>query len=127
MSLESNIYSTLSADAGVTALVSDRIYPVVAPQGVTVPFVVWQVIAKTGSTTLGADETSGLDRVLIQFACFGRTYSSAHDVCNAVRAALEPATLADGGKCIFNTSRESIDPDEKLHRHDVDLIFWQPL
>ena len=64
MSVESALYDHLTADAALTALVSNRIYPTVAPQNVTLPYVTFNVIA--GEHERHALAGAGLAQVSVQ-------------------------------------------------------------
>jgi len=81
------IYDILSDAAGVTALVSTRIYPDIATQGAVYPFVVYSVENTLPSDT--KDGVSGLDVVQLAVMIYANTYTSAQDIAGAVRTALD--------------------------------------
>ena len=114
MSIETDLYTTLSNDSGVTALISTRIYPNLAPEGVTHPYVTYQVV--TGerlSTIAGVDDAK---RKRIQINCHADTYASAKDLAAAVEAALE-------GDGYLAFERDFYDPDTQIHTVNVDWSF----
>jgi len=85
--LEEGIFSLLSADSGVAALVGSRIYPTQAPQNVTYPCVVYQRVgAERAHHTTGA---SGVSEVRMQVASLAESYSGAKALGAAVRAAMD--------------------------------------
>ena len=69
-------------------LVSDKVYPIVAPQGAALPFITYQVIDKSDPwDTKGADSDADLARVQINI--FTTTYSAANTLAASVRAILD--------------------------------------
>jgi len=87
MSIETDLYSTLSNDAGVTAICGTRIYPSLAPESAALPFITYQLI--TGgrlSTITGVDD---MTRKRIQINCNADTYAESKSLSAAVYAALE--------------------------------------
>ena len=87
MSTGKAIYGILSANAGVTALVSTRIYPDMATQNTAFPFVVYSVQGLTPSDT--KDGASKLDMVDVSIMSFAKTYAEAQDIAAACRTALD--------------------------------------
>jgi hypothetical protein len=81
------IYDILSDTAGVTALVSTRIYPDIATQGAVYPFVVYSVEGTLPTDT--KDGPSGLDVVQVAVMIYANTYTAAQDIAGAVRTALD--------------------------------------
>jgi len=81
------IYSILSDNAAVDALISDRIYPNVAKQTSAFPFVVYQVTGDDPTDT--KDGVSPLDENAILVMCFSQTYTQASDLADKVRTALD--------------------------------------
>lgn len=118
------IYGILSAAAGVTNLVSTKIYPRLAPMETVAPYVVYSIVSvdPTDSKT----RPSTLDRVRVQIDCYGRTYASAEAVHSAVRTALDAYTIGstvagvklDGIK--FETENDTFEEDVDIHRRSAD-------
>ncbi len=100
MAIESEIYSRLSGFAGLTALVSTRIYPGMAIQGVAEPYVVFFEVSAGRPAAMGP--TYGLARARFQFTAFGKDRSGvsgvdeARDVVEQLKAALDPWTTSTG-------------------------------
>jgi hypothetical protein len=90
MSIETGLYSELTGDAGVSALVSTRIYPLQVPQDVAMPAVAYQQIS--GSPEYAHDGDSGLNWARFQFTCQAETYAGAKALAVAVKAALSGAS-----------------------------------
>jgi len=86
--IESTLYTRLSTFSGLTALVSTRIYPLVCPQGVTYPAVVFQRISTMPrEVAMGSDP--GIARARIQVTAWGETYSAVKAIAEQIRLALE--------------------------------------
>ena len=86
MSIKAAIFSILSNDAGVAALVTARIYPAQAPQRVTAPFITYRRISGPRDHTLSGP--TGLTRPRFEFSCWATTDDGAEALAAAVRAAL---------------------------------------
>lgn len=91
MSTETVLFALLAANAGVGALVADRIYPEVAPQDVDRPFVVYQRESTQPLYTIHG--TLALQSVFVSMTCYAATRASAEDIADAVIAALAATTF----------------------------------
>ena len=134
MSLEADIVTRLKAVAGVTALVgsgtSARIYPVRLPQNVTYPAISYFRVSATRESAMGNDVGNVSAR--FQIDCWGSTYTSARQVCEAVRAALKryrgSATVTIQDTFLLNEIELFEDDEEgsldaKLFRVALDFDF----
>lgn len=89
------IYGKLSATTAVTAITSTRIYPDMATQDATYPFIVYSV-ADTAPTDI-KDGVSPLDVVSVSVMMYAESYAVALDLSEKVRAALDRMTgIYDG-------------------------------
>jgi len=81
------LYDHLNADAGLTALVGDRIYPNTAPQRGTMP----QVVLRTASAEryYSHGGPSQVADVRVEISCWSKSYLEAKKVADAVRKAIE--------------------------------------
>ncbi len=114
MTIESALYDRLAAAAGLTALVSTRIYPLQAPQGETAPYVVWQRI---GGRRIGhLAGASGVALATFQVACYATTFLAARAVADQVRYALNGFNGTQTGQVVrvisIVTDRDEIDFSE---------------
>ena len=87
MDISDALYNYLSNYAGLTALVSTRIYPLVLPQDGTLPAVAYQKVSAIRTHTMGNDP--GVARPRYQFTCWGETPTEAKEVAAQIRAALQ--------------------------------------
>lgn len=84
----------LIADAGVSALVGTRIFPMIRPQDSALPAVRYQVISDPRPEHLKGYDGARSSRV--QYDCFAETYLGARALANAVIAALALPAIASG-------------------------------
>lgn len=87
MTIESAIYSRLSGFAGLSALVSTRIYPNVLAQNATLPAVVYQRISAGRISLMGVD--AAVLPARFQFTAWATGHTAAAAVRDQVRQALQ--------------------------------------
>lgn len=112
MSLETNIFDTLKT------LVSSRVYPLVAPQGVAKPYITYQGITRQRENTLAGD--GGLSNPRVQIDCYAETYPAAKSLALSVRGAMKTAAY----KPLCITENEFHEPDIGLFRISQDYSIW---
>jgi hypothetical protein len=83
LTIEDAIYHKLTTELPV---LSNRIYPVSAPQKATQPYIVYKRISTVRSPTLCEQ---GSREVSIQFDIYGRTYPEMRSIREDLRAAFE--------------------------------------
>ena len=86
MMTEVQVYNLLKNDSGVKALINERVYPLVAPQNVTKPYITYRVINGLKIQCLGGQIYQGDYRM--QLDCFALTYSNAKAISKAVKDCL---------------------------------------
>lgn len=89
------IYAILSTAVPVTGIVSTRIYPDMATQDATYPFVVYTITGILPSNT--KDHASQMDEVTASVICYADSYNSVQDLAEKVRAALDGKTRGTYG------------------------------
>lgn len=89
------IYQLLQASSDVTDLVGTRVFPSLASQGATMPFVTYEIMQITPSDE--KDGPSEMDEVRVEVACFADRYSVAVDLGTKVRTALDRMALQGEG------------------------------
>ncbi len=94
MSISTDLYATLNANAGVQAIVGRgtspqtiHLYPSDAPESASVPFIVYEVISGTRITTISG--VGDMANELIQMSCFDSTADLARALADAAYDALE--------------------------------------
>lgn len=118
MSVET-VVAVLTADSGVTALVSTRVSPMVMPQGIEMPAVTYQRVSVTPQNNLR--NNGDLDYTRVQLDSWAQSSSSARAVAAACRAAMETAGHAMLGE--FDNYDPQTDPG--LYRITQDFQVWE--
>ena len=81
------IYSILTSDSDVSAIVGTRVYPQIAAQGAAFPFVVYVLQDTSPSDTKSGVST--LDEVRYDIVVASETYAQVSDLTNKIRTALD--------------------------------------
>ena len=87
MEINEALYSYLSGYAGLTALISNRIYPDILPQNTPYPAITYQKISENEIDTFNQPTT--LMMPIYQFSCWGSTRSSSEAVAKQLRLAFK--------------------------------------
>ncbi|KFG90734.1 hypothetical protein BV98_001446 [Sphingobium herbicidovorans NBRC 16415] len=130
--MEADLIARLLADAGLAALIGNRVTPVSRVQGEALPALTLTKVAPGRAYTFsGADGTHG---TLMQFDAWALSAAAAKAVATALTAILE--TPATSGGTIFGMSflqserdgHEDVPGVGTVFRVSADfLIWWQPL
>ena len=86
MKVGAAIYSLLVNDSAVSAIVGTRIYPELAEEGASAPYIVYSVVSNTPSDT---KDGAPVDEAQLEIFSVGNTYAAANDLADKVRAALD--------------------------------------
>jgi hypothetical protein len=120
MNIAGPIKRIIDDNATADALLDGRLYPMVAPQNVTLPYAVIQRISNRPSNTKSGPST--LDQVMVQVSVWGTTYATAEAAAEAVRGALDfwrgdvvigPVTYSFDG-ISFQDCRDMYDPNSEV-------------
>ena len=120
------LYTKLTQNAGVAALVGTRVYPNVLPTPATMPAIQYERVDNLYEWSLAGPD--GYTDTRVQLTCHGITYSSAQAVRDAVRAALLGSTAVHGTDALIQIDLEGgpddYDPDTKRHMAIVDALIY---
>lgn len=100
-------------------LVDRRIYPHIAPQGATVPYIVWQVISAQPQNTL--DGTTQHQWLRVQIDVYDTSYDRSIQLSSNIVQALDDGVQLS----IHAGSQQLYENDTKLFRQSIDYEFWQ--
>lgn len=113
------IYSKLTATAGVTALVSTRIYPIFLPQNATYPAIIYSVANKPWD--IQKDAKSTRDEAIVTFVYVAdasqgnNAYASLDNIDLAVRNAIDFVAATAGSvevsDCEYKDSEDGFNPE----------------
>lgn len=135
MSFKSDLWTYLTQDVGLSALVGDRIYPRFAPSSAVRPFIIYSRIASTSVHHLGTAsiQPSGLMRDMVQFDIYGETETSANDVKEALQDVLNGQELVMGNtlvrRCFLSNEMDGFEAptdgtNDSEYRETVEFLFW---
>lgn len=129
MNIEESLYKRLSTYTSLTALVNNRIYPLVIPQDARLPAVTYQCISDPGIHTMGAD--SGIYSPRFQLSVWAETYPSAVAVADQVIAALKDFSGQLGGaegvqaqRIFYDNATRFYDSQTGTYHIPIDFIIW---
>jgi len=128
--LEEGIVAFLIADASVGAVVDNRIYGMVMPQGATLPCLTYQRISTPRIVTHDSSGATGdLIHPRFQFDAWGVTQKSVKAISDVIRKVLHGKTGALAGgvsirAAIADNEEPEFDPDSELWRSRSDYIIW---
>lgn len=116
--IEEGLYSHLSSDGNITALVSTRIYPEWMPQEGTLPALVFSRISSP--RRLDMEGSSGYMDVRMRVDCYASSYSAVKALADAVRVSLNNVTGTLGGESV---QRVMLLDDRDLGDVDGDAVY----
>lgn len=118
--------------------VSNRVYGVIAPQGVTKPYIVFQVISNNFSHAMGGDD--GLTQTRVQFSVWGSGYGQVKGVAEEIKAAYRNYIEGDSGEkmgadeegagghwvqtALLEDETDVYEQDTGLYGVQLDIFFW---
>lgn len=118
--IETQLFTVLSTNSAVSALVVARIFPIRRPPAnLTLPAIVYQRVSTATDVNLQGD--SGLDSVRIQCSCWASTYAGAKALSAATRAAVNASALSS----ITEMEVDDFDVATEEYRVILDFRIWQ--
>lgn len=122
--IEEAIYSALTAHAGLSALVGDRVYPMVLPEGAVRPAVTYMRIS--GARDLNINQTSVDANPRYQFDVWADSFESAYGAAAQLVEAV--ATVESGsGVTVYGVAvvgdMDIYEPQTLLYRRVTDVQF----
>lgn len=129
--VEAALAARLKGDAGLAAMVEDRVYELIAPQGARRPFVTLQEISASDPAQT-MDGPSTLLRSVYQVDVYAdgpMARLTARQAGRQIRAALDGYTGDPAGgdnviKSVLFSDRRDIYDDVALHRVSTDFTVW---
>jgi len=104
------VYDSLKADATLTALIggstAPRIYAFQAPEGATLPYVIFQVIGGFDTQALGTTRVLTQPQVLIKVVSDGPPNASAMTIADRIDAVIGQASAESSESYVFSAIRQ---------------------
>lgn len=114
------IFATCAADSAVVAALGPapvRLYPFgEAPQGVALPYAVWQTVNGSPENYLG--QRPDVDLFTLQIDVYGSAIDTVRNAARALRDAIEPHAH------IVSYGGENRDPNTKNYRYSFTVDWW---
>ena len=124
--IETALVTYLNGQSTLSALISNRLYALRAPQKVVYPFVIYQRISTERNLTHDLT-ASGLTTPRIQFDVYGKTYKSALEVMDVLRETLQGLSTTMSGVMVQSVlpalEMHDVEPDEEYYRLTVDYLI----
>lgn len=112
--IEIDLYNQLKNDTSVSDLVGTRIYPKVAPQNVTTPYIVYHVVNDIDNQCLSGDIYQNDTR--FQVDIWGKKYSEVKQLKTAVKSSISKF------KSSYDlSSMDDYEKDTELYRELLDF------
>jgi hypothetical protein len=122
---EQAIFSLLTNDAGVSAIVGTRVFPRGLPQNHTLPALVYQLISAPRELTHSGPET--LVEARVQITAHATTYAAAKTLQNAVQVASDGFTGTPASVTVQATRTEDgpdqYDPKTETEQAIIDILI----
>ena len=116
--IDANLYTYLAAQAGISSIVSTRIYPEQLKQDPTYPAVTFRIESHDFDNTF--EGNGGFVRSDYMVDAWATTHASAITLSNAIRAALKNHTGAFGG---IDVMQVFISFEESVSAYRITQIF----
>ena len=126
MSLESELYGFLVSNPVISAVVADRVYPLLMPQNTQLPAITYQRIS--GASEQSMTGASGLAHPRIQLDCWGSTYKDVTVLREVLRQVLQGfrgqlGTIFING-VIYVNDQDFYEWETKTFRTSTDVKIW---
>jgi hypothetical protein len=112
MAIEGTIQTALAA------LVTGRCYPLIAPDKVVKPYIVFQVVSNVPSVSL--DGPNGTENRRVQIDLWGKSYGEVKALEVAVKAAMVSASFVN----VPLSTGDLYESDTQLYRVTMDYSIW---
>ena len=124
MSLSTTIYTALSSNPSLVALVADRIYPNAAPQSVVLPYIVYSKISNTPDNV--RNEAAPVRNHRYQISVFARSYDHVEEITPEVFEALDQ--LRQNNMWFYYDNEQDLyEPEPRVHHRAIDFIVREAI
>ena len=122
MLLGDMVYTRLTTDATLTAMLSTRVYPSHLPQSPTLPAVTYAIVSRVPT-----ESNTQIFETRVQLDCWATTYDAAHALANLVQKSLRFYRKTDGSGnrilSIYEANQgDAYDDEQEIWRVIVDVI-----
>lgn len=122
MPVERTLYDLLRQDAGVSATVADRIYPVRLPDEVILPAIVYAKASCIRYASHGGPSKLASSR--FQLDCYSTDYLEAKRLALAAVATLHGKKSGDIQAAFNDNETDGFSADDGIFRVTADVLIW---
>ena len=127
MSVEAAVRASLVANSGVLAMVSNRVYVGILPQGVVFPCVLIYPVTQNDDPTINSIPTTKWAR--LQIEAWADTYAAMQSLHDAINTALAGQSLTPTGYALesitpLTSGRYTYESEVEKHRRSRDYGIW---
>jgi len=122
MPIERTLYDLLRQDAGVSATVADRIYPVRLPDEVILPAIVYLKASCIRYASHGGPSKLASSR--FQLDCYSADYLEAKQLALAAVTALHGKKGGDIQAAFNENETDGFSTDSGIYRVTADVLIW---
>lgn len=120
MAIEQGLYSKVTGNGTVSALIGTRFYPVVVPQNAVYPCASYQTISGVPTYTIGTQQAQ-IRQPRIQINAWAQTFDQARALGRAIRAAIDHQTGNWSGTQVLGVIFEV----EEIDIYDAETRIYQ--
>lgn len=122
------IHSLITGNTPVQTLISGRVYPELAPEGATTPYIVYSVRSNQPSNN---KRSTPVDEAQVEIFSVDSSYGGANDLADKVRAALDRKNISvsvsegtiDVQSITYDNEVTEVSPDRKVYASVQDYTF----
>lgn len=122
MRAEKIVYTLLTGNAAVAALVGTKIFPGLVPQNTAMPAISYELVSGVEILPINAQAGGVIIRSRVQVSVLARTYTEVKTIHEAIRGALLFKSGLIAGVQVIGITRELIGADE---RDDLSGLYMQ--
>lgn len=107
------IYTALTGNTALNAILANKVFPVVIPQSDQVPALCYWIGSKEPSNT--NDGPSHLDKITLNIHIASMTYNELEDIAEKVRVIIEGVADTSIQSIRFNSENDDYNPEGKAY------------
>ena len=110
--IQQDLFAALAGVAG------GRVFPNVAPNNVSKPYVVYARVSSAPENTLA--DGAPIENTRLQVDCFDTTYAAVVALAETVKAAMKSSAITH----VLLLEQDQFEPEALLHRVILDFSIW---
>jgi len=125
MNIGDAIYTILTTDLTIAGIITDKVFPLDAPDGRALPYITYTIISDIPNKN--KDRTKTIETMRVQVDVFAQTYDGVTTLADAVNDALSyySGTVSDVeiDVIVFQDENDLHDSDGKVYRKEQDYLI----